>query len=241
MLVKHIKQLSQDLQEKAAKVNGAEQEQRPQRAVRQSQGSPGNPARSLSQLTGEPAIFAHIHLSFSWMLSCKIAVEHPRYGPPLPKNCSPTLLRHLAHEMDEDCFRKACYCTLTGIGIETEVSEILTAFYELLPGKWPFPSSGERCRLVNINGKWEARWLGCLPSRLPTLQTASEKALKDEHMLDDTLKYYLTSLIMHWLHTARSLVWTPTQDQKLLQSLGVQKYDLPLLAYWMTHCIQKST
>lgn len=241
MLVRHIKELSQNLQEKAAKVNGAEQEQRPQRAVRQAQGSPGNPARSLSQLTGEPAIFAHIHLWFSWMLSCRIAVEHPVSGPQLPNQCAPNLLRRLASEMSEDCFRKACYCILTGIGIDTELTEVLMAFCELLPGKWPLPRSGERCQLINTDGKWEAKWSGCLPSRLPSLQTATEKALKDEHMTDETVKHYLTGLIMHWLNTARSLVWTPTQDQKLLQSLGVQKCDLPLLAYWMSHCVQKNS
>lgn len=233
--------MSKDLQEKAAKVNDAEQTQRPQRAVRQAQGSPGNPARSLSQLTGEPAVFAHIHLWFSWLLSCETAVERPIHGPPLYTLHSSNLLRQLAREMKEDCFRKVCYCTLTGIGIECEDSDVSEAFCQLLPEKWPMPVSGDRCRLVKVDDRWEAKWSGCLPSRLPTLQTATEKALKDDRLPDGALEHYLTALIIQWLNTSRSLVWTPSQDQRLLQALGVQKYDLPLLTYWMSHCVKQST
>lgn len=237
MLVKHIKELANDLQEKAAGVNNAEQAQRPQRAVRQAQGSPNSNTRSLSQLTGEPAVFAHIHLWFSWLLSCETAVEKPPPNRPLPTRCRADYLRKLAQEMDEECFRKVCYCVLTGIRLEVDDPVVLDAFRQLIPEKWPLPTTGDKCVITKENEAWKVQWAGCLPSRLPTLQTTAEKVLKDEGMPLEALEYYLTALIMQWLHTARSLIWTPTQDQKLLQALGVQKYDLPLLAYWMSHCL----
>lgn len=235
-IVKHIKELARDLQAKAAAVNDAEQAHKSQRAVRQAQGSPSSPPRSLSQLTGEPAVFSHIHLWFSWMLSSKTCVERHIHGPPLPVNCNPTKLRQLALEIPEECFRTACYCVLTGIGVLVEQKEVEEALMQLLPQRWPFPKNGDLCKLTFEDGKWSVSWSGCLPSRLPTLQVAAEKAFRDERIPEEALKYHLTSLILHWLHVARSLVWSPKQDQNLLQALGVQKYDLPLLTFWMSHC-----
>lgn len=182
-------------------------------------------------------MFAHIHLWFSWMLNCKTAVEKPSPGRPLPVKCSAINLRKIALEMHEDCFRKTCYCILTGIRLEVEDLDILGAFRQLLPDQWPLPISGDPCRVYKENDSWNVQWSGCLPRRLPTLQMAAERALKDDKIPLEALEHYLTALIMQWLHTARSLAWTPTQDQKLLQALGVQKYDLPLLAYWMSHCL----
>lgn len=239
--MKHIKELSNDLQQKALKVNNTEQAQRPQRAVRQAQGSPSSNTRSLSQLTGEPAIFAHIHLWFCWLLSSETAIEKLSPGRPLPTKCTADYLRKLAQEMDEDCFRKACYCTLTGIRVEIDNTNVMNAFRQLLPENWPKPTSGDRCVVLEESGKWKVLWTGCLPSKLPTLQVRAEKALKDERMPLEALEYYLTALITQWLHIARSLVWTPTQNQKLLQALGVQKNDLPLLTYWMSHCLPGET
>lgn len=236
-LVKHISEIAKDLQQKAAKINNTEQAQRPQRAVRQAQGSPNSNTRSLSQLTGEPAVFAHIHLWFSWLLSCETVVEKPSPGRPLPAKCNAAYLRKLAQEMDEDSFKKTCYCVLTGIRLEVNDTDVLKAFRQLLPENWPLSTSGDKCLMQKEDGKWKAQWNGCLPAKLPTFQTTAEKVLKDERMPLEALEYYLTALIMQWLHIARSLVWTPTQDQKLFQSLGVQKNDLPLLTYWMSHCL----
>lgn len=67
MLVRHMKE-AKESQSQADAVNRTEQVQRPQRAVPEAQGSPRNTARSLSQLTGQPAVFGHIHLWFTWML-----------------------------------------------------------------------------------------------------------------------------------------------------------------------------
>ncbi|XP_050301591.1 folliculin [Anthonomus grandis grandis] len=83
-ITKHLKQISTDLQEKSVKINNAEQTHRPQRAVRQAQGSPISTGRSLGQLTGEPAVFAHIHLWFTWILSAETVVEKPCKIPELP-------------------------------------------------------------------------------------------------------------------------------------------------------------
>lgn len=208
--------------------------------MRQAQGSPNSNTRSLSQLTGEPAVFAHIHLWFSWLLSSETAVEKPSPGRQLPTKCTADYLRKLAQEMDVECFKKACYCTLTGIRLEAD-GAIVKTFRQLLPENWPLPTSGDKCVIQKENDTWKVQWGGCLPSRLPTLQVTAEKVLKDERMPLEALEYYLTALIMQWLHIARSLVWTPTQDQTLLQALGVQKHDLPLLAYWMSHCLPKES
>ncbi|RZC35460.1 Folliculin domain containing protein, partial [Asbolus verrucosus] len=75
------------------KINGIEQMQCSQRAIRQAQGSPSNPARSLSQLTGEPTVFAHLYMWFTWLLSVEPVVERPSNAPKIAISCSPGILR----------------------------------------------------------------------------------------------------------------------------------------------------
>jgi hypothetical protein len=236
VLTKNIKEISSDLQSKAAEVNGVEQIQCPQRAVRQAQGSPNNPSRSLSQLTGEPAVFAHLHMWFTWLLSVESVVEKPSHAPEIPVSCSPAPLRALFKQMDREVFRKVCYCVLTGIRMEAEDPEVLQVFQQLLPNKWSLPKSGEVCKLKKIEGNWMVEWSGCLPPKLPKLQTLTEEALQNDNLPEVALQPYLTGVILHWRNVARSLSWISTPNQELFQSLGVQKFDLPLLAYWTAQC-----
>lgn len=83
---------------------------------------------------------------------------------------------------------------------------------------------------------WEIEWTGNLPNRLPTLQTSIEEALKNDKLTIEVLESHLVSLILNWLNIAKSLSWTPNPDHALLQSLGISKHDLPLLAYWTSNC-----
>lgn len=128
-----IKQIASDLQDKAAKVNNAEQAQCSQRAVRQAHGAPGHQSRSLPQLTGEPAAFAHLHMWFTWILSCERFVEKPVDVPKVPIECKPANLRLLLREMEAEVFRVACYCVLTGMLLQCEDEEVFKAFRQLLP------------------------------------------------------------------------------------------------------------
>ncbi|RZC37528.1 folliculin, partial [Asbolus verrucosus] len=217
---------------KAAQINGVEQTQCSQRAVRQAQGSPSSPARSLSQLTGEPAVFAHLHMWFTWLLSVEPVVEKPSNAPEIAISCSPGTLRLLYKTMAKNVFRTVCYCILTGIRIEVENDEILQTFCQLLPNKWALPKTGEICKLEKVDGKWAVDWSGCLPSRLPRLQTLTEEALQNENLTEGVLQSYLTGAILHWRNVARTISWISAPSQELFQALGVQKFDLPLLAYW---------
>ena len=236
ILTKNIKEIASDLQLKAAQVNGLEQTQCPQRAVRQAQGSPNNPARSLSQLTGEPAVFAHLHMWFTWLLSVEPFVEKTSAAPDIPISCLPTPLRALFKEMDRDVFRKVCYCVLTGIRVDVEDPNVLEIFVQLLPQGWVLPKSGEVCKLRKSSGKWVVEWCGCLPPKLPKLQTLTEEALSNEGLPESALQSYLVGAILHWRNVARSVSWVSAPSQELFQSLGVQKSDLPLLAYWTAQC-----
>ncbi|XP_045463270.1 folliculin [Harmonia axyridis] len=230
-----IKQIASELQEKAAKVNGVEQAQYSQRAVRQAQGSPGHQSRSLPQLTGEPAVFAHLHMWFTWILSCNRFVEKVANVPKIPIKCVPKNLRNLLKEMTEHVFRVTCYCVLTGMWLQCEDESVLDIFKQLIPTNFKIPSTGPPVKLVKQE-TWKIEWTGILPNRLPTLQILIEEALKNDSITDEVLESHLTSLILNWLNIAKSLSWTSNPDNNLLQALGISRHDLPLLAYWTSNC-----
>ncbi|XP_044749164.1 folliculin [Coccinella septempunctata] len=231
-----IKQIASELQEKAAKVNGVEQAQCSQRAVRQAQGSPGHQSRSLPQLTGEPAVFAHLHMWFTWILNSERFIEKVIDVPKIPIKCdNPRILRNLLNDMKEEVFKVTCYCVLTGMCLQFEDQNVLDAFRQLVPTNFKVPNTGPPAKLVK-NETWKVEWTGYLPNRLPTLQTLIEEALKNDKLTDEVLESYFTSLILTWLNIAKSLRWTPNPDQNLLQALGISRHDLPLLAYWTSNC-----
>ncbi|KAK9887031.1 hypothetical protein WA026_019957 [Henosepilachna vigintioctopunctata] len=234
-IIPPIKQIAYELQEKAAKINGAEQVQCSQRAVRQAQGSPGHQARSLPQLTGEPAIYAHLHMWFTWILSYERFIEKPPNVPNIPIQCSPNDLRNYLKEMEDYVFRVACYCVFTGMLLQCNDETVLTTFRQLVPTHFKIPQTGPPVKLIKEN-LWRIEWNGVLPNKLPTLQVEVEEALRNEKLTDETLKPHLISLILHWLNVAKSLSWTPNPDQNLFQALGINKHDLPLLAYWTSNC-----
>ncbi|KAK5642086.1 hypothetical protein RI129_008253 [Pyrocoelia pectoralis] len=215
-------------------INGAEQAQRPQRAVRQAQGSPRNTARSLSQLTGQPAVFGHIHLWFTWMLSCETVIEKPNAGLPLPPFRSPFTLRKFANEWDEVVFQVACFCTVTGYRLEIDDFLVKDAFQVLLPSNFTPFHNAPVCILKNED-RWVVEWGGQLPPRLPTLITVAEKGLKNENLPDAALVPYINGLVLKWLHIAQSIYWSKSNNNsQLLQTLGVQSHDMPLINYWLT-------
>lgn len=236
MLTKNIKEIASDLQIKAAKINGVEQMQFSQRAVRQVQGSPSNPARSLSQLTGEPAVFAHLHMWFTWLLSVEPIIEKPSTAPEIPITISPLRLRQIFNEMDRVVFNTIGYCILTGIKVECDMGDVLNAFKQLLPNTWLLPKSGEVCKLFRTNDKWTVQWNGNLPSKLPKLLTLTEEALQNEVLGEEALKHHLLGAVLHWRNVARSIGWIQVPNQEVFQALGVHKWDLPLLAYWSAQC-----
>ncbi|KAB0793146.1 hypothetical protein PPYR_12766 [Photinus pyralis] len=233
MLVKNMKEVVKELQTQADAVNGEEQAQRPQRALRQAQGLSRNSARSLSQLTGRPAVFGHIHLWFTWMLSCETVVEKPSVGLPLPPFRSPSVLRKLAMEWEESVFHVACFCTVTGYRMEIDNSLVEDGFKILLPVNFTPLHSAPVCRLRN-DGAWVAEWSGQLPPRMPTLVVVAEKGLKNEQLPDSALVPYINGIVLKWLHIAQSIHWSKGTNPQLLQALGVQSHDMPLINYWLT-------
>lgn len=234
-LMDPIKRIISDLKSKAAKVNDFEQAQCSQRAVRQAHGTPNHHARSLPQLTGEPAVFAHLHMWFTWILSTETFVEKPFRAPSLNVDCSPLLLREFSKDMSDKVFQTACYCILTGITLEIENEELRKSFYSLLPTTFKTVNTGQKVK-VTYSDEWKIEWAGHLPCKLPTLQTSIETALKNNNLPDEVLKPHIDSLILHWFNVAKSLNWVQKPDNELFLKLGIQKCDLPLLAYWTTHC-----
>ncbi|XP_060535148.1 folliculin [Cylas formicarius] len=236
-ITKHVKQISEDLQKKSEKVNNIEQMHKSQRAVRQAQGSPTSVTRSLSQLTGEPAVFAHMHLWFTWLLSAETVVEKPLNVPEFPVECNALRLREIIRNMSQDVFHKVCYCFLTGIKVETNDQEITPTFQQLLPKKFTLPKTGDVCKLEkNNDGSYSVVWSGCLPQKLPTLLRSVESALRDTNLPDLALNSYITSLLLKWHNIASVICQAPSNSSELLKALGVQKCDMPLLSYWIAYC-----
>lgn len=236
ILRKHIKEVVEDLQKHAKIVNGTEQEKQSQRAFRQAQTSPTVSTRSLSQLTGQPAVFAHIHLWFCWILNIKIASEQLKF-PTLSVNnlrsCS--LLRAIFQDMGEEIFNTALYCCLTGIQIDCE-SSLYNSLKSLLPNDWPELITTNKCKIYKLDNKWTINWNESLPNKLPTLHVQCIKALKDYRLPDDALEIHLQALIYQWQNITQSLCYCPNYDKQLLQSFAIQICDIPLLTYWIYNC-----
>ncbi|KAL1517377.1 hypothetical protein ABEB36_001147 [Hypothenemus hampei] len=235
-LTKHIRKVSAEVQDKAVKVNNVEQQHKSQRAVRQAQTSLGCPGRSLSQLTGEPAIFAHFHLWFVWLLNTELFIEKPFKPPEVPAEClSVSTLRRIFKRMSPENFRILCYCYLTGIQVQSEDNQIESVFRQLLPKKFKLPESGEKCL---INKRYEISWHGMLPQKLPTLVTSIETALADDNLPENALDPHIVSIITHWFNIACVMSWTSnsSSNKELFRSLEVQKHDMPLLSYWAPQC-----
>lgn len=231
MLVKHIKEIVTHLKQAAAVVNEAEQEHRSQRAVRQAQGSPGSTGRSLSQLTGKPAVFAHLHLWFSWMLSCSLAEENP-VTPPKKIDIKPSLhLRQVFLDVGESNFIKLIYCVLTGVNIVTTDFHTLNTLKSLLPES--FKNKANNYCILSKSDTWMVEWSENLPTKLPSLLLSIIKAIKDKRLPDSVLEIHITGLLMQWKSTVLSLTWPPILSLEFLQSLSIQKTDLPVLLYWL--------
>lgn len=217
-------------------VNGTEQEKQSQRAVRQAQGSPAGSARSLSQLTMQPAVFAHIHLWFCWILNRKVATEKTNISSHWLQSIKPfALLRTLLQEIGEIDFNKIVYCCISGIHIECEPN-LLTTIKMLLPDNWPAISTETKCA-IRKSDKWLIEWTGILPKKLPTFQTLSLKALANSQLPDAALELHLRALILQWHNINKSISYCGSLDKLLLQSFNVQNCDLPLLIYWMFYCV----
>ncbi|XP_017776015.1 PREDICTED: folliculin [Nicrophorus vespilloides] len=235
-LLKHIKDIAGILNEYSAKVNEEEQLQRPQRSVRQAQNQPNNTGRSLSQLTGKPAIYAHLHLWFAWLLGCQIIVEKPfSSNLPVPKPSS--LLRTLFQEIGQEKFKLIALCILTGKTVDASDPNMLETLYSMLPDpNWVQKADKSKYCKIRKENNWLIDSNVLNPGKTSTLQNEIENALGDARLTESALEPQLTSIVMHWLHIARVLSWCPQMDLKLLQSLNVQKHDIPVLIYWTLNC-----
>ncbi|XP_018330974.1 folliculin isoform X1 [Agrilus planipennis] len=235
-LSEHIKELIKDLQQQAARINELEQEQKSQRALRQAQGSPKTTSRSLSELTGQPAIFGHIHLWFSWVLNSETITEKsPRNVMPLPSR-SPVNLRSFCRSWLKNNFQTVCFCVLTGCELLVDDESVRETFRTLLPEEWPPCRLRPPC-ILKYKKIWKVEWSEQLPNKLPSLQIEIEKALRNPDLPDAALESFFNYLLLRWRNIASNLVKvTSPDDVTLLQSMGVQDCDKPLLKYWIENC-----
>lgn len=218
-------------------VNGTEQEIQSQRAFRQAQASTTNSTRSLSQLTGQPVIFAHIHLWFCWILNLKIATEKLEFPPELTYNTrSSSMLRAILQDMGEEMFNKLLYCYLTGISIDCQ-SSVMDHFKILLPNDWSSMINKNICQIIKENNSWTINWNGTLPNKLPTLHVQCMKALKDYRLPENALEFHTKALVFQLHNTVKSLCFHINYNKNLLQAMGIQNCDLPVLRFWMNRCI----
>lgn len=231
---RNLKEISCELQEKANKVNLAEQSQKSQRDMRQVRGSNYKlTLRALPQLIGEPYIFGQLHMWFVFLLKAEIYKVIPHNVPKCPVDCLTTKeLRELYKEMPKDVFQTLIYCTLTGIKVEEEHTDVLKHFRQLLPSRFILPSTGKVFKL-HKHTSWVVEFDGTLPKTFPSLQTYIEAALSDTNMVASALPYHLESLIMRWFNISCILSWAPSSCDNLKRSLEVRSCDMPLLSYWV--------
>lgn len=252
-IVPNFKRIALDLQNDAKKVNNSEQEEKPQRSLRQTS-EQTNQNRSLSQLTSQPAIHAHLHLWFSWLLGCPVAIEAP---PSVASQCSvlpPTMrpysvLRILRQDMGANLFEQVCYCTIVGIPTFVESTRTLDTFRScLLPSgvNWVTASAlgnvnvTGTCIVYQTETGWTVRCPVTLPTKLPSLQVAVDRALHDEGSLpEQALGLMVSGLVLKWLNTAKTIVRCGHEriSAGLLQSLEVRHWDLAMMKYWCM-CVQ---
>lgn len=235
-VVSHFKSLSRDLQSRADIVNEVEQEQYSQRAVRQAQSSPRNATRSLSQLTAQPAVFGHVHLWFTWILSLQEVVEKPNFSIPRPISRSPSDIRQFSHHLNDVVFQTICYCVITGCHLISDESNVISAFHILLPQQWIPSIDAAVCR-IKKGADWVIEWPGILPNRLPTLLTNAEKAIKHQNLPLSALEPFLNGMVLKWYHISQALLWSGgISNKELRKSLEVHDHDLVVVNYWMYQC-----
>lgn len=164
--------------------------------------------------------------------------------PECPVDCSTIgKLRDLYFEMPNKVFQKVLYCILTGITVVEEKVDILKHFQQLLPKKFILSTGGKICKIFK-DDNWNAEFDGLLPKNVPRLSNSIEKMLNNKAILESTLQYQIMSDIMRWFNIACIIGWAPNNCDNLLQSLGVQKCDMPLLSYWIPQsmaCVELCT
>lgn len=223
--------ISTELQEKAGKVNMAEQSEKSQRDMRQSKEC--CKLRSLPHLVGEEHVFGHLHMWFVFLLRAEIYKNIPHTVPECPVECNSIgKLRDLYFEMPHKVFHILLYCILTGISVTEEKVDALKYFQQLLPKKFILPTGGKICKIFK-DDNWNVTFDGILPKNLPRLSNSIETILKNKAISESTLQYQIMSLIMRWFNIACVIGWAPNNCDNLFQSLGVQKCDMPLLSYWI--------
>lgn len=228
---KNLKKISSDLQEKAARVNLAEQSVKSQREMRQSKEC--CKLRSLPHLVGEEHIFGHLHMWFVFLLRSEIYKNIPHNVPECPVDCSSVgKLRELYFIMPREIFEKISYCILVGVTLIEEGVDIIKDFRQLLPKKFSLPTRGVSCRVCKKDS-WGVIFEGTLPKKLPRLYAAAEKLLMNKSLSESTLCYQMMSLILRWFNIACVLSFAPNNCNQLFISLEVQKCDMPLLSYWV--------
>lgn len=219
----NLKRISEDLQQKAEKFNVVEMS------------SNKEELRSLPELIGESNIFAQLHMWFVFLLTAKIFKNIPHNIPTCPINCpSIEKLRILKLEMSDIVYDTVSYCTLTGIKIEENNSDVLRYFQELLPIGFKLPNSGKLCSISKTCENWNVSFQGTLPQTLPKLHTSIKQALEDTTISNSALYYHIKSFIMYWFNISCVLSWTSNPCEKLTRTLEVHKCDMPLLSYWIS-------
>lgn len=171
---------------------------------------------------------------FVWLLSVNSFEEIQSNVKQIPIKCDRSIkLRNLYRNMSREVFHKVCYCILTGIKVECD-TELMSNFKQILPTNFKLPQTGDACKLLQNESKWEIQWRGNLPLKLPSLLTLIDDGLNNASLPDEAIESYLVSFCYKWYNIASNIACIELHSQELLEILGVHKYDMPLLSYWTT-------
>lgn len=216
-------------------VNQREQVEKSQKSQRQAEGSPSCVLRSLTHLT-KPGIYAHLHLWFTWILGCPLAVEVPRKPATMKVPSASLLLRILYQDMGGEVFSKTLMYFLHGYRIECDDHSVIDAFKSIFPQDSSFLNrqSINHCLLVK-NDTWDIEYKVALTNPVKSkLQKDLESLLGDKRVTENTVILQISALVMTWIHNANVLLACPQADIHLLNSMNILKNDVALMAFIMS-------
>ncbi|XP_050666585.1 uncharacterized protein LOC126966511 isoform X2 [Leptidea sinapis] len=168
-------------------------------------------------------------------------------------------LRELEKMLSQPVFTIVLFCTLTGVDITIksnayDPNEIVRTLLKVLPqtqNKSPKISisskeisSTKQCHqtlfLEEVDGIFQCKWDGSLPSKYPTLMNRIIIALSNDKFNDTVLHRHIKSLQLEWLGIARTIksaIQSAGQHSdavsKLKKILGIGQFDETLINFWI--------
>ncbi|XP_066990996.2 triokinase/FMN cyclase, partial [Anabrus simplex] len=193
--------------------------------------------RHLYQIVGRQQFIA---LAYNLMVGHQVVVRGQ------PRQLVASIIACLKVVVPRPCYRAVMFsdeyldnshCNLLGLEPWVAAPQLNTGVVRLdiLP-------PDDKTRLQDLHSySYKLTWGGKLPLKCPTVLLKMERALDNLRLSDTVIHYHFVALKEEWLNIAkvlRRVQQIPGQQQdltSLLQALGAQEQDKPLLDFWASH------